>query len=114
MGFFPTTHAVFGAMADKDLALMFERVNPIIDRWYFTDLPTTRAQTGAVLEAQWRSFNKRADTRATTFADPVLALQAAVDAADPADRIVVFGSFYTVGGVLKDGIPRLDAPHLSS
>ena len=113
MGFFPTTHAVFGAMADKDLALMFERVNPIIDRWYFTDLPTTRAQTGAVLEAQWRSLNKRADTRATTFADPALALQAAVDAADPADRIVVFGSFYTVGGVLKDGVPRLAAKHLN-
>ena len=113
MGFFPTTHAVFGAMADKDLALMFARVNPIIDRWYFTDLPTTRAQTGAVLEAQWRSLNKRADTRATTFADPVLALQAAVDAADPADRIVVFGSFYTVGGVLKDGVPRLAAKHMN-
>ncbi len=113
MGFFPTTHAVFGAMADKDLALMFERVNPIIDRWYFTDLPTTRAQTGAVLEAQWRSLNKRADTRATTFADPALALQAAVDAADPADRIVVFGSFYTVGGVLKDGVPRLAAKHMN-
>jgi hypothetical protein len=43
MGFFPTTHAVFGAMADKDLALMFERVNPMVDRWYFTDLPTARA-----------------------------------------------------------------------
>ena len=109
MGFFPTTHAVFGVMADKDLALMFERVNPIIDRWYFTDLPTARAQTGAALEAQWRSLNKRADTRATCFANPVLALQAAVDAADPADRIVVFGSFYTVGGVLKDGVPRLAA-----
>ena len=72
MGFFPTTHAVFGVMADKDLALMFERVNPIIDRWYFTDLPTARAQTGAALEAQWRSLNKRADTRATCFANPVL------------------------------------------
>jgi dihydrofolate synthase/folylpolyglutamate synthase len=41
------------------------------------------------------------------------ALQAAINAADPADRIVVFGSFYTVGGVLKDGIPRLQAKHLS-
>ncbi len=33
-------------------------------------------------------------------------------AADPADRILVFGSFYTVGGVLKDGIPRLASKHL--
>ena len=113
MGFFPTTHAVFGAMADKDLALMFERVNPIVDRWYFTDLPTARAQSGVALEAQWRGLNKRKDTLASAFAGPVQALQAAVNAADPADRIVVFGSFYTVGGVLKDGVPRLAAKHMN-
>ena len=109
MGFFPTTHAVFGAMADKDLALMLQRVNPIIDRWYFTDLPTPRAQTAARLAEQWRALNTRRDVQAQVFADPVQALQAAVLAADPADRIVVFGSFYTVGGVLKDGVPRLAA-----
>jgi dihydrofolate synthase/folylpolyglutamate synthase len=113
MGFYPRTHAVFGAMADKDLAVMFARVNPIIDRWYFTDLPTARAQSGAALEAQWRGLNVRKDTQSQAFADPVAALQAAVAAADPADRIVVFGSFYTVGGVLKDGVPRLDAKHLN-
>jgi dihydrofolate synthase/folylpolyglutamate synthase len=113
MGFFPTTHAVFGAMADKDLAPMIQRVNPIIDRWYFTDLPTPRAQTGARLAEQWRALNTRKDTGAQAFADPVQALQAAVAAADPADRIVVFGSFYTVGGVLKDGVPRLAAKHIN-
>ena len=40
------------------------------------------------------------------------ALQAAVAGADPADRIVVFGSFYTVGGVLREGLPRLTAAHV--
>ena len=44
-------------------------------------------------------------------ADPASALAAAVETADPADRIVVFGSFYTVGGVLEGGLPRLSAPH---
>ena len=29
MGYFPTTHAVFGAMADKDLVPMLAKVNPI-------------------------------------------------------------------------------------
>ncbi len=106
MGFFPTTHAVFGAMADKDLALMLQRIKPIIDRWYFTDLPTPRAQTAARLAEQWGGG------QAQTFADPLDALAAATAAADPADRIVVFGSFYTVGGVLKDGVPRLAAKHL--
>ena len=114
MGFFPTTHAVFGAMADKDLAPMLQRVNPIIDRWYFTDLPTARAQSAARLAEQWNALNTRQDASAQAFADPVQALAAAVLAADPADRIVVFGSFYTVGGVLKDGVPRLAAKHMNS
>ena len=39
---------------------------------------------------------------------------AATAAADPTDRIVVFGSFHTVGGVLKDGVPRLAARHLAN
>lgn len=113
MGFFPTTHAVFGAMADKDLVPMFERLNPIIDRWYFTDLPLQRAETAARLQTRWQATNTRADTACSAFADPLQALRAAVDAADPADRIVVFGSFHTVGGVLKDGVPRLGARHLN-
>ena len=113
MGFFPTTHAVFGAMADKDLVPMFERLNPIIDRWYFTDLPIGRAETGARLCSRWQAVNKRPDTSAQAFSDPAQALRAAVDAADPADRIVVFGSFHTVGGVLKDGVPRLAAKHMN-
>ncbi len=112
MGFYPTTHAVFGAMADKDLAPMLKKVGPMIDRWYFTDLPTPRAATAASLMAQWQAQETRKDVAAGTHADPMEALHAAVAAADPADRIVVFGSFYTVGGVLKDGLPRLQAKHL--
>jgi dihydrofolate synthase/folylpolyglutamate synthase len=42
------------------------------------------------------------------------ALRAAIAGADPADRIVVFGSFFTVGGVLEQGLPKLNAPHLSA
>ncbi len=111
MGFYPCTHGVFGAMADKDLAQMLKRVGPLVDRWYFTDLPTARAARADDLLATWQALNTRQDARASVHADPVQALQAAVAAADPADRIVVFGSFYTVGGVLKDGLPRLFAPH---
>ena len=114
MGFFPTTHAVFGAMADKDLAAMLTTVNPLIDKWYFTDLPTPRAASADGLQAQWQAQNARQDVTSALFKTPMAALQAAIDAADPADRIVVFGSFYTVGGVLQNGIPRLLAKHLSS
>jgi dihydrofolate synthase/folylpolyglutamate synthase len=114
MGYFPTTHAIFGAMADKDLASMFTKMGPLLDSWYFTDLPTPRAATGAALQTQWQAQNTRKDAFSQVFADPMAALQAAIAAADPTDRIVVFGSFYTVGGVLLQGVPRLFAKHLST
>jgi dihydrofolate synthase/folylpolyglutamate synthase len=114
MGFYPTTHVVFGAMADKDVAPMLARVGPLVDRWYFCDLPTERAAKAAQLQEVWQAGNSRKDVQASTHANPQAALDAAVAAADPTDRIVVFGSFFTVGGILANGIPRLDAPHLSS
>jgi dihydrofolate synthase/folylpolyglutamate synthase len=114
MGYFACTHAVFGAMADKDLAPMLARINPVIDRWYFTDLPTPRAATAADLQSRWLAQNPPSGARSALFADPAAALAAAVAAADPADRIVVFGSFYTVGGVMQQGLPRLHGAHLSS
>ncbi|MCY7318757.1 MAG: bifunctional tetrahydrofolate synthase/dihydrofolate synthase [Ramlibacter sp.] len=109
MGFYPTTHAVFGAMADKDLATMLRKMGPVVDRWYFTDLDTPRAARADALLARWTAQETRKDVAGSCHAGPVAALRAAAAAADPADRIVVFGSFYTVGGVLKEGIPRLQA-----
>ena len=114
MGYYPCTHAIFGAMADKDLAQMLARVSPMIDKWYFTDLPTARAATSEELYAKWQAVRTRPDTTAAAYKTPGEALQAAVKAADPADRIVVFGSFYTVGGILKGGVPRFSAPHLAA
>lgn len=113
MGFYPTTHAVLGAMADKDLLPMFKHVNPMVDKWYFTDLPLSRAATAAQLQLLWQSQNTRKDVSSSVHVSPMDAFQAAIKSADPADRIVVFGSFHTVGGVLQEGIPRLQAKHLS-
>jgi dihydrofolate synthase / folylpolyglutamate synthase len=110
MGYHPTTHAVFGAMADKDLRAMLERIAPLIQRWHLCDLPTERAAKAHDLAAQIPGPG----VVAGQYADPVKALQAAVAEADPADRIVVFGSFFTVGGVLHDGVPRLAAKHVAT
>jgi dihydrofolate synthase/folylpolyglutamate synthase len=114
MGFYPTTHAVFGAMGDKDLGQMLRKMDPLVDRWYFTDLATPRAAAANALRALWESQTRRKDAAASTHATPKDALQAAVEASTPTDRILVFGSFFTVGGVLQDGLPRLQAPHLGS
>jgi len=112
MGFYPTTHGVFGAMADKDLGPMLARMGPLVDRWYFTDLPTPRAALAQALHDRWQALPGRRDVPASTHTSPEAALAAAVAAAEPTDRILVFGSFFTVGGVLTHGVPRLSAKHL--
>ena len=107
MGFYPRTHAVFGAMADKDTAGMVARIAPLVHAWHCCDLPTPRAASAAQLAAQLAALEPA--PRIACHADPMSALRAAVESADPTDRIIVFGSFYTVGGVLKDGLPRITA-----
>lgn len=117
MGFFPRTIAVFGAMADKDLRPMLQRMQPLVDHWIFCDLPTPRAASAAALQALWTHVAAAGEGGRRTVvceqaSDPQQALRAAVAAADPTDRIVVFGSFYTVGGVLQHGTPRVRGKHL--
>jgi dihydrofolate synthase/folylpolyglutamate synthase len=114
MGFYPTTHAVFGAMADKDLDSMLKKLLPLVDAWYFTDLPLPRASSSQQLATDWAALNTRKDVRSSVHETPQKALDAAILAAGPTDRILVFGSFYTVGGVLQNGIPKLHAKHLSN
>jgi len=109
MGFYPRTHAVFGAMHDKDIAGMVARLAPLIDRWYLTDLPLPRAAKAEELERIVCAQMPAPQT--SRHASPSDALRAALAAADPADRIVVFGSFLCVGGVLKDGVPRTRGAH---
>ncbi len=114
MGFYPRTLAIFGAMRDKDIPAVMRPLAPLVDAWFVCALPTARAATAdelAVLAAA--AASSKPDVTVQAFETPALALRAARAAAEPADRIVVFGSFYTVGGVLKDGLPRLMAPHVN-
>ncbi len=121
MGFFPRTHAVFGAMRDKDIPALLARMAPLVDVWHCCDLPTSRAARAEDLLALVRDAaaarpggpgGMNGLVQAHAHASPGQALRAAAAGADPADRIVVFGSFYTVGGVLKEGLPRLTAAHV--
>jgi dihydrofolate synthase/folylpolyglutamate synthase len=107
MGFYPRTHAVFGAMRDKDIAGIVAALRPLVDAWYLCDLPLPRAADSAALEAAVRAAARTASGNVPAVASrhpgPESALAAALAAADPVDRIVVFGSFLTVGGVLQRG-----------
>lgn len=116
MGYHPRTRAVFGAMRDKDIAGLLAPLRPLVDVWHCCALPSARAASADELAAQLRQAGAGTATREVpvhTHASPAEALRAAAAASDPADRIVVFGSFLTVGGVLRDGLPLLTAAHLA-
>lgn len=112
MGYFPVTHAVFGAMADKDIPGMLRRMVPLVDVWHLCDLPTPRAARAQEIAAHLLALQSAA--RIKLHGNPMEALRAAAAEVDLADRIVVFGSFYTVGGVMQEGLPRLHGKHLDS
>ena len=111
MGFYPRTHAVFGAMRDKDIAGMLTRLAPLVDTWHFCGLPTARSATPAEMAVLLATTMPARTPEVHQHATPTDALLVAMAGADPADRIVVFGSFDTVGGVLKQGLPRQSARH---
>jgi len=96
MAYHPYTYAVFGAMADKDIDGVLKPLLNTVDYWYCTDLPTPRAASASDLAKHLCAFNKEA----LVFMDPGAAYQAALDKAGEGDRILVFGSFYTVSGVM--------------
>ncbi len=118
MGYFPVTHAVVGVMADKDVKDMLQRMAPLVNCWYFTDLPTSRACTANALNEQWQQACAHLPAPHPnvigTYSHPTQALSAAIHQATSADRIIVFGSFWTVGDVLAHGVPKLSAAHVPS
>ncbi|HEY1998598.1 bifunctional tetrahydrofolate synthase/dihydrofolate synthase [Paraburkholderia sp.] len=102
MGYFPYTYAVFGSMRDKDIAGVIEHMKGEIDHWCVTDLDSPRAASAQQLEAALRDAGVAdgTDSSITRFASPAEAFQDALKRATENDRIVVFGSFYTVAGVM--------------
>jgi dihydrofolate synthase / folylpolyglutamate synthase len=102
MAYHPYTIAVFGAMADKDIDGVLKPMMDKIDFWYLCDLPTPRAASAEFLATRLRSlgFKEGADSGIEAFSSPALAYESALKKAGEGDRISVFGSFYTVAGVL--------------
>src|ERR1044072_8145576 len=103
MGFFPYADARSGARLDKDIAGILTHLKGEIDHWCVTDLPTPRAASAEQLEAALRDLgvSDDADSSVTRYATPAEAFQDALKRASENDRIVVFGSFYTVAGVMS-------------
>jgi len=93
------TLAVCGILADKDVEGIVAALSPIVDEWLIAALPGNRAAPADVLMERIRLAGA---ARVESAGDVAAACSRAATLARPGDRIIVFGSFLTVG-------PALDA-----
>ena len=104
MGFHRYTYAVFGIMEDKDIDAVIAPMAGIIDHRCVAELDSPRSAKAGALAGKLAALKptgaKEGDFSVTAFANPGDAYANALSRAEENDRIVVFGSFYTVAGVM--------------
>jgi dihydrofolate synthase/folylpolyglutamate synthase len=101
------THAVFGCMADKDIAGIFTEMKDSIDEWHLASLPGIRGASSDRL--QTIALSCGIDLKAVrAYQKPESAYLQARSEASRTSTIVVFGSFLTVAAVVSIEQPRRD------
>jgi len=92
-----TRRAVFGLLADKDLAGVLDALVPSISDWAVAPLPTPRTQSATQLA---QALLERGAS-VSEYATIEQALEAQCARAESVDEILVFGSFYCVAAALE-------------
>jgi dihydrofolate synthase/folylpolyglutamate synthase len=95
------TRAVLAMLADKDAASVFEALDGDMTHWYLAGLSGARGQTGATLASHMPAHMAARDV----FDSVAHAMDAAIAASSPGDRVIVLGSFHTVA----EAFTHLDA-----
>ena len=72
----------------------------VVDHWCLADLPSPRSAPATQLAGKLGGTLDTPEKSVLCFADPGAAFANAMSRAGENDRIVVFGSFYTVAGVM--------------
>ena len=88
--------AVFGLLADKDLAGVVSAINRKIDHWAVAPLLSERTRAAAELCGAL----EKSGALVSQHASITLALEAQCDQAQDGDEVLVFGSFYCVAEAL--------------
>lgn len=92
------TYAVLGVLGDKAMDLIVQPISELVDRWILASLSGERGQTATELGENLSASVRDADWEACE--NPIEAFLTAKNLAKPGDRIVIFGSFYTVGDII--------------
>jgi dihydrofolate synthase/folylpolyglutamate synthase len=85
-------------LADKNIPAVISCMSSLVDRWYLGSLDTPRAASAQQLKDELDGQDSH------MFDDVNSAFQAALSESKPEDRIVVFGSFYTVAKLLSQAV----------
>jgi dihydrofolate synthase / folylpolyglutamate synthase len=105
------TLGVCGILADKDAAGVAAELGPAVDEWWIATTHGARGASGAALAAR---MAPHLETPVHLAADIEGGCAAALAAARPGDRIVVFGSFHSVAPALDWLEARVRLPAASS
>ena len=94
----PHTYAVFAMLKDKDMAGVVKALDPHIDTWLVAGIDAPRGASAVELEKVLERCRVRGEIK--NINNISAALRYACNAAGENDRIVAFGSFYTVAEVM--------------
>jgi dihydrofolate synthase / folylpolyglutamate synthase len=99
------TLAVFAMLRDKDIEGVINELSAHIDAWYVADNHSARGANASDLQ----QLLIKQDTKSPIqlFADVGAAIDSACKNAAKNDRIIVFGSFYTVADAITSQFNRL-------
>lgn len=92
------TLALLGMLQDKLDDNLLHPLCPWVDHWYLVSLAAPRAATAQSLQDALLAAGCNAPS--TLYDDLARAYAAASGALQENDRLIIFGSFYTVGGIL--------------
>ena len=92
------THVVLGMLTTKDRSSVMARLSAVADRWYFASLDARHGGTAEDLMAIHAGLGRRG--KATAHPSVAAALAAAASAAKAGERVLVVGSFITVGDAM--------------
>ena len=99
MGFFDRTLAVVGMLNDKDIVAALQPLKDKVDVWHVASLSGPRGTPADALAAIISGAGLGGEI--VCHDSPQVAMQAAKGQAAESDRILAFGSFYTVAGALQ-------------
>ena len=94
------TRAVYAALADKDVAGVVAALAGQVDAWHLAGIEGDGARScdGATLQSRLAGTPAAAGS---VHGDVAAALEAALSASAPGDRVLVFGSFHTAAAALR-------------